>query len=844
MSKNRPPLPARTIAMLVALAAIEVQAQGEQIEEVQIIGSRASMQSAIQRQRNSDKVAGVVDSDAIGNFADINVSESLRRISGVMVENDQGEGRYVSVRGMNTDLNAMTINGVSAASPEDRRGVMLDGVPTDLLDSMTVYKTLTPDLDADTIGGAIDLETISAFRYDDSFVRLKAETNYNELVKDANNPSLSATYTRRLPLGAGELGAALVLSDQSRSIVSHNNETGGWGDAAPDSDIEWRYYDLVRDRQGVVLNLDYLSDRDTHWYLRMFYNEYQDEEYRGKFETRDGLEDNEAEISGDVFSWANTRFDTEVRPRVETRKISSFQLGTQFSLDNGSNVTLEAFASRAEQDDTNRINAIFRSGKVNEPISWDNSNPRKPQLSFSERFQDPAFYTLKALEAEYAMTRDTDVGGRFDMTLPVTVATELRYGAKVRLREKRNDFDFCGYEPDFDLTLDEAGTRIEDAYFPTQQGPYPSAAGARAIQAVAMNLQDRVAMADGTWCAAPGSGYEFSGDEEEASIPADWYTDEDVYAAYVMATTETDRMTWVYGLRYENTRNSYRGKDYVDGKYGGLSAVERDYGFLAPSLNLKVDLSDTQVARLGIFRSLVRPGFGQSRAGWVVDAEDNRISGGNPGLDPTTAWNLDLSYELYLDNDTFLSAGLFYKRIEDAIVEIDARNVELQGRLWDRAGTYINADASSLTGVELALHKAWENGLLFSFNWTYTTGDSQLPEGAASGARKVPYLKQSRNTGNVALGYDKGPWDLRLAANYRSRYLDELGGSPLGDRYTDDYVQLDLTAKYQVNDKLMINAFALNLNDRPEFYYFGRPDRLSQYDEFGTTYGLGLRLQF
>src|SRR5690606_6737097 len=139
----------------------------------------------------------------------------------------------------------------------------------------------------------------------------------------------------------------------------------------------------------------------------------------------------------------------------------------------------------------------------------------------------------KALEAEYGMTRDTDVGGRFDMTLPVTVATELRYGAKVRLREKRNDFDFCGYEPDFDLTLDEAGTRIEDAYFPTQQGPYPSAAGARAIQAVAMNMQDRVAMADGTWCAAPGSGYEFSGDEEEASIPADWYTDEDVYAAYV-----------------------------------------------------------------------------------------------------------------------------------------------------------------------------------------------------------------------------------------------------------------------------------------------------------------------
>ena len=140
-------------------------AQSENLDEILVVGSRASLSSAIQKQRDSNKVSGVVDSDAIGNFADINVAESLRRISGIMVENDQGEGRYVSVRGMNTDLNSMTINGVTTASPEDRRGVILDGVPSDLLQTMTVYKTLTPDLDAYTIGGAIDLETITAFSY-------------------------------------------------------------------------------------------------------------------------------------------------------------------------------------------------------------------------------------------------------------------------------------------------------------------------------------------------------------------------------------------------------------------------------------------------------------------------------------------------------------------------------------------------------------------------------------------------------------------------------------------------------------------------------------------------------
>src|SRR5690606_10235112 len=232
------------------------------------------------------------------------------------------------------------------------------------------------------------------------------------------------------------------------------------------------------------------------------------------------------------------------------------------------------------------------------------------------------------------------------------------------------------------------------------------------------------------------------------------------------------------------------------------------------------------------------------RAGWVVDVEDNEISGGNPELDPTTAWNFDLSYELYLDDNTFFSAGLFYKRIEDAIVEIDAQDVSLRGQTWNRASTFINADDSTLVGLELAIQQAWDNGLLFNFNWTHTDGDSDLPADAASGQRTVPYLKQSKNTANVALGYNKDAWDIRLAANYRSKYLDELGGEPLDDRYTSDFMQVDLTAKYLVNEQLMINAFALNLNDRPEFYYFGNRARLSQYDEYGTTYGLGVRYQF
>ena len=314
----------------IGLAMVHSVSAQDSLEEIVVVGSRASLASALEKRRNSDKVIGVVDSDAIGNFADINVAESLRRISGIMVENDQGEGRYVTVRGMNADLNAMTINGVSSAAPEDRRGMILDGVPSDLLDSMTVYKTLTPNLDADTIGGAIDLETITAFSYDSMFVRLKAETSYNELTEDAGNPSLAATFTNRWQLNDGEFGAAVVLSDQSRRIIAHNNENGGWGDTTPNDDYEMRYYDLERDREGIVVALNYRANSGNSYFMNVFHNEYADVEWRAKWETRDGLEDNDAQVSSSRYTYADGKVDTESKNRTEVREITSLRLGGEF----------------------------------------------------------------------------------------------------------------------------------------------------------------------------------------------------------------------------------------------------------------------------------------------------------------------------------------------------------------------------------------------------------------------------------------------------------------------------------------------------------------------------------
>lgn len=832
-----------TAISMVILGSTQVQAQNAAgMEEVLILGSRGALVSALEKQREANKVSGVVDSDAIGTFADINVAESLRRISGVMVENDQGEGRYVSVRGMSSDLNAMTINGVSMASPEARRGVMLDGVPSEMLDSMTVYKTLTPDMDADTIGGAIDLETLSAFRYDGFHARIKAETSYNDLTEDSNNPNLSATVTNIFEMSEGDLGVALVLSDQNRRIISYNNETGGYGIEAPDDDYELRYYDIDRERQGAVLNLDYRADNGSLFYAHLLHNDYKETEERAKWETRDGLEDNEAVISGDTFTYANTRVDTESRPRVEIRQMSAIQLGTEFEMANGIGVKMELFGSEAKQDDTDKWNVIYRSGSVDEPLVWDNSDPKKPVLNFAPDFYDPSNFELNTFEYEYALTTDQDMGFRVDLNQALTASTELQYGIKYRQREKRNDFNFCGYDPLNEILLSDTDIKDIAPYFNTVHGPAPSSENGRSY--ISLLGQGSYALSDGTTCFNPGDSFEVSGDEDEESIAADWYTDEDVLATYLMATTMTERITWVYGLRYEDTRTEYRGKVFDGDAFAGNTAFKNDYGFLAPSLNMKYEVAENQIARLGVFRSLIRPGFNESRAGAEIDVEDNEISGGNPGLDPTTAWNFDLGYEWYVDQETFIGGGIFFKSLNDPIVEVETFNTNFRDSNWSSVETYINTEDTELYGFELSMQTAMQNGLVLTFNYTRTEGDNDLPADATGGQRTVPYFKQAKNTANASIGYDKGPWDIRLAGNYRSEYLDALGNDALRDRYTDSHFQLDLTGRYTVNDNLTLTASAINLNDRPEYYYFGNRNRLSQYDEFGATYTLGLRYQF
>ena len=225
------------------------QSEGQPLEEIYVYGQKAMMQNALNRQRDSDVAKSVVTRDSIGNFPDQNVAEAVRRLAGVNVLNDQGEGRFVAVRGLDPKLNSSSVNGTRLPSPEsDTRAVALDVIASELVEAVEVVKTLTPDMDADTIGASINIETTSAFEVEEPFLSVKLEQQYNDL-NEEYSPKGSVDFI--YPVN-DRFGIAGGFSYSERQTSTDNIESEGWGitdSGALFADaIEYRDYDVLRER--------------------------------------------------------------------------------------------------------------------------------------------------------------------------------------------------------------------------------------------------------------------------------------------------------------------------------------------------------------------------------------------------------------------------------------------------------------------------------------------------------------------------------------------------------------------------------------------------------------------
>lgn len=356
----------------------------------------------------------------------------------------------------------------------------------------------------------------------------------------------------------------------------------------------------------------------------------------------------------------------------------------------------------------------------------------------------------------------------------------------------------------------------------------------------------------------------FELDDNDSAVDSqleDYRVEEDVLAGYLMAQGTWGALRVTGGVRVEQTDFSAVGVQSLIDEIGGsgdpvfgLQHHDRSFTDVLPSIAVRYEVREDLVLRGGYARTLARPTFEAVApyAAIEVTEDDGDIEReaelGNPNLDTLTADNLDLAIAWYPGDVAVLSAGLFYKRLKDFFVVSDVAGEPGPYVDFDEALTTLNGDTAELFGLELngvrqldMLPAPW-NGLSLSANLTLTDGEATLPFRDG----KTPLPRQSETLGNIAIGYEDARWSLRLAANYRSEFLDEVNelDDPAFDRYADSHLQYDFTGSYRVDSRYLVYLNAINLNNEPFYAYFDEPAFNSQYEEYGRTFELGVKASF
>ncbi|XXF09974.1 TonB-dependent receptor [Pseudomonas sp. D2-3] len=808
----------RISLLTIAISAAPAWAE-EVIERVEVIGQAASIDKALREQKSADSIKSVVHADGVGQLPDDNAAEALQRIPGLSVERDQGEGRFVSVRGIAPDLNSVTINGTLVPAPEgDRRAVALDVLPAELVQSLSVVKSLTPDMDANSLGGTIEVESLSAFDHDGLFYTLSGEGSHDTNVSK-NSPKFSGAISDRFSLGDGtdNFGVAAAFSWQKRKFGSENVETGGawdFDDGARLGEVEQRDYEITRERTGFGLNFDYQPDDYSNYYLRTLYSKFKDTETRNAA----GVEFADAQASGergDAEGWR------DLKSRQDTQEIQSYVFGGERMIELWT-VSGQAGYSQATEKDPGGIAGAKFIGDFTD-VGFDGT--RKPHLSVGSGFYDPASFELDEVEWEKVSGKDQEKNIRLDLARDYDLAgnaAQVKFGGKLSRRDKTSDTEVWVYD-DFG-GIDLGGVQSGNVDY--SLGNFGNGISAGAIKDLIGGL-DRSEFYD-----------------EENSRINDFDMREDINAAYLMNTLDVDDWRFIAGLRYEGTEFEAKGTGLRDGVYEHSHSKNR-YDHWLPGLHGRYQLSPSTAVRAAWTNTVVRPTFGQLAPGFAIDGGD--ASFGNPDLKPLESMNFDLGIEHYMGRAGVVSGFLFYKDIDNFIY-----NTDLAGSgAWadfDEALSFENGGGAKLYGVELAYSQKFDglpapwNGVLLGANLTLSKSDATIDGQGAK--RSIDLPNQSDTVGNLMVGWENDRFNLRVAANYKSSYLYEIGSveDKRNDLYVDDQLFVDFKAGYFISPELQLTFEAQNITDESYYVYTGRHGYNAQYEEYGPTYKVGLTL--
>ncbi|MGH7620323.1 MAG: TonB-dependent receptor [Gemmatimonadaceae bacterium] len=835
----------------------------QELERVVISASprlNETIEQGLSKQKGADNIVAILSGDVIRALPNANAAEAAARIPGVSTERDEGEGKFVEIRGTEPRLSNVTVNGVHIPGTQGGdRIAKLDDVPTDILGAIEVTKTLTADQDADAIGGSVNLVTKVPEGAPRGYVAFQAgQSTLESRGQSQGNAMWGGRFGEQRKLGLLFGG---TWDHNSRGI---NDVELSWdvNDKNTPIPVEWDQRDYLYDRTrwGGNAALDYRFDDGSTMFLRGMISKFKNFGVVYKYDIAGGGDSTQAS-SGAAGIGTGATMTRNTSNRVPREQLFSVNGGGKKML-GGVDVSYVADYSGTRSSSADGNSSAFTYAGPD--YRYDGANHNYPSYSYlssadQAAANNPANYKFASASIGGGTTRGDEVGGQLDALKHYKLGdddAQLKVGAKYRDETRDNANHNRNFTAATPFSLAQVlGTFSDPNFYQDLAKGFAIGPEADHGELIRFEGANPTMLTETTKPISDSLG-NFNGGEKVASL-------------YAMHTLDHGPFRLNLGLRAEHTAVDFSGNvastpASTPGKPTGAQTVHRvtatqDYTDLFPSAQMRWALDDDSNLRLAVTRGIARANYSDLAphvSGQICSTcalKFSNLSVGNPDLKPQHAWNVDLLGERYFGSTGVFSAGVFYKQITDFIYK---RQFIYQGPATEFDGYYATAPANGgdahLIGGEFDVSRRLDfipglpRELGFDVNWTQVYSHAAVSKDTATtaatlGSPIVRYARlprQSNSLGNFALTYDSRRVSARAAWQYQGESIDSYGdgsATPDGDSWFLPHSQLDASVSVELRQDIAIQILGLDLNNAVFGFYNGNSQ--AQYSAQREYYG-------
>lgn len=868
-------------------ASLSIQLEPEvlQGDEVVITAQRKGQVAAINQQITSQTMVNVVSADRIKELPDANAAEAVGRLPGISLIRSAGEASKIVIRGLEPKLNGITMNGIKIPSTSSTdRSVDLSMISSESLEGIEVFKATTPDMDAEAVGGVVNLKIKKA--PEEQKIRLRLTPGYNQLANSYGDYKAAAEFSDRFLGNAVGLVLTGNYERVNRGSESFNgtHSVSGLKDSLTgivpvrDNDLSVANTIEMRKRYGASLTIDYVFDQGTIW-LTNFYSS----------------------TDRDPFSITKKYDPTNLDKLIYTLRDQKIKLdGLSNALNGeltmwGMNMDWVLSSYRIVNDNSyDFAMTLWQGSPFNNTIL-----SSKDLSTYIPAAQDDLTTTyLRDNYNEPNKMKQTDYVGQYNLKIPWHLTDNISGAVKSGFKYSKSNRDnkATGFGQGSYYQGGSFATAAQKYYDqPLTLTSFGMISGTNFVKSTTafanvvnnkyklFPVYDRGILEN--WDRQQSAGnYQF-----DRNTLADSYNlTEALTAGYLMTEIKVGSiMTVITGARYEHENNTYASVWSSAYEIYGRQGIVRDTSTARltdrwfPHLHVKVQAMDGLDFRASANKTVARPDY-YWISPWVrFNQQDNQLAAGNPSLKETNISNYNLTASAYSNVIGLFSVSgyykdlrdIFYKKFTTAYTPADYVSVGLPAGKSEpvKWTTYENGDRAQVRGIEVewqtqfAMYPGMPDilkGFVFNANYSRIWSTTYFPfysftavnlgtprapnivKTLTLSSREAPMPGQSDKIINASLGYDIGALSTRVSFAYQGSSISTVGQVAEEDIWNKEFTRWDATVKYKFTDWMNVNVNLVNITNQPDQAYFGSTQYPTSEVYYGMTGSASLEIVF